>query len=104
MKNEYLIPANSKKSALILGLFTVTDTIILSFGIGISILSLLLISTGAELLTLMVAISPALIAATLVMPFPYYHNFMTFMFSVINFFSNRRKYIWKGWCYNDKYK
>lgn len=104
MKNEYLIPANSKKSALILGMFTVADAIILTVGIVISLLSLLIISTGAQLLTLVVAISPGLIAGMLVMPFPYYHNFMTFMFSVINFFANRRKYIWKGWCYNDKYK
>ena len=42
--NSYLIPANSKKSMLILGLFTMSDFILFGVGLGISFLLLLILN------------------------------------------------------------
>ena len=100
MNNGYLIPANSKKSMMILGLFTWVDLII--FGVG-CLLTLLMIfvmkepSLGKTILIL----SPALISAFLVAPVPNYHNVLQLLTNIVMFFINQRKYRWKGWCIND---
>lgn len=95
--NRYLIPANSKKSQLILGFFNVTDLIIFICGVGISLILLMVIKTDTIGATLALA-SPAIIAAFLVAPIPNYHNVRTFIGNVWNFFTNRRRYYWRGWC------
>ena len=46
MNNNYLIPANSKKSQLILGFFTPLDLILFGSGCGLTVL--LLIVLGIE--------------------------------------------------------
>ena len=97
MNTNYLIPANSKKSQLILSLFTMTDLIILLTGIIISV-ALLLLYKENNLLVLIGLASPALIAVFLVLPIPNYHNVMTLIGNVNRFYTNRRKYVWKGWC------
>lgn len=104
MNNQFLIPANSKKSALILGMFNFADVIILSIGIFVTFIALAIGGGTADLLQLCLIISPAMIAGALVLPFPFYHNLLNFFLSVINYFMNRRKYIWEGWKYNDKFK
>lgn len=104
MENGYLIPANTKKAALIFGLFTYLDMIVLGSGITIAFICLLFVGTTSDLTTLILALSPALISASLVMPLPYYHNILTLCGSLISYFTNRRKYIWKGWDYNEKYR
>lgn len=103
-ENTYLIPANSKKSALIFGLFNYIDIIIFVTGSFMSLIMLLILGTENDIVTLSLMFSPAIITALLVMPFPNYHNVLNFLISIIKFFSNRRKYIWKGWNYNDKFK
>ena len=97
MNKNYLIPANSKKSQLILGLFRGIDLFVLIFGIVISI-ALLLAYKGNNLPVLIGLASPALIAVFLVLPIPNYHNVMTLIGNVNKFYTSRRKYIWKGWC------
>ena len=47
MNNTYLIPANSKKSQLILGFFTLTDLIIFGSGVGLTIILLLVIQNAS---------------------------------------------------------
>ncbi len=95
--NNYLIPANSKKSQLILGYFTPVDLVI--FLIGISITVALLIMFKTESLPVMLGfLSPAIIAIFLTAPVPNYHNVMTFMGNIYRFFTGRKKYYWKGWC------
>lgn len=97
MNDMYLIPANSKKSMLIFGLFNKTDLIIFLSGVGTTLL-LFLILPIEEIVFAVISILPAAVCAFLVMPVPNYHNILTFMMSLIEFFTTRQKFVWKGWC------
>ena len=100
MNGNYLIPANSKKSMLILGFFNMIDLIV--FGVGVfATLMMLLIIKSNEILVMALVLSPALISAFLVMPVPHYHNILTLLNNIFTYFSKPRKYYWKGWCYQD---
>ncbi len=101
MNNNYLIPANSKKSMLILGFFTPVDLIIFGGGCGISLLFLLIFNNKVEILELLLLISPALISAFLVMPVPYYHNMLQLIVNIVSFVFGRKRFYWKGWCVSD---
>lgn len=98
--NQYIIPANSKKSALILGFFTPVDLIIFAVGCLITFFALALVKT-AVFGEMILIVSPALISAFLVAPVPNYHNVLQLLTNIIMFFINRRKYYWKGWCVTD---
>ena len=98
--NEYLVPANSKKSGLILGLFTWTDIIILLIGMPISAVAMLIVN-GGELWQLILAVLPGVISALLVFPVPHYHNVFQLIRNIFRFFMGRRKYEWKGWTVGD---
>lgn len=94
----YLIPANTKSGQLIFGRFTGPDLIIFGAGVGLSML--LLLTLGAQgTLEAIITLSPALICSFLVLPIPNYRNVITFIISMINFYSNQRVYKWKGWCF-----
>lgn len=97
--NNYLIPANSKKSQLILGFFTMTDLILFGSGCGVTIL-LLIIIQSAKIGIMLLILAPALITGFLVLPIPYYHNVLQFIINVYSYFNEPRKYVWKGWCYD----
>jgi len=97
--NNYLIPANSKKSQLILGFFTPIDLILFGSGVGLTLILLIIIQSANIGLMLMI-IAPALITGFLVMPVPYYHNVLQFIVNIYIFYSEKRKYVWKGWCLN----
>ena len=101
MDYNYLVPANSKKQGLIFGLFTPVDLIILGIGIVISFMLFLLPFIPLDKIWgMIVAILPAFIAAFLVFPIPNYHNSRIFIREMYRFyFVNRRKYVWRGWCY-----
>ena len=99
---DFLIPANSKKSMLILGVFDLFDLILFATGIGISILLLLLMSP-TSLFVAIIDITPALICGFLVMPIPNYHNTRILLMEVYSFYTRREKFIWKGWCVNEEY-
>jgi len=94
--NEFLIPANSKKSMLILGFFNPTDLIIFGTGCVITFLLLFILNLKQALMI----ISPALIGAFLVLPVPNHHNIRTFIGNMYNYFVSRRTYYWRGWCIN----
>lgn len=98
MNNSYLIPANSKKSALIFGLFTGSDLVIASVGIGLSLLLMMILPTGTFWIAIL-SILPGFIAAFLVFPIPNYHNVRTVIRNAWEFYTTRQKYIWKGWCF-----
>lgn len=100
--NNYLIPANSKKSQLILGVFTMTDIILFASGIGVTALLLLIIRTN-DIYQMIALVLPALITGTLVLPIPNYHNVMGFLNSFLNYLGSRKQYYWKGWCVKDVY-
>ena len=97
MDNKYLIPANSKKGRLFLGLFRGVDVTILAVGVTISLILLVLIKSN-NIGVLLGLASPALIAIFLVLPIPYYHNVMTLIGNFWNYYSGRKKYYWRGWC------
>lgn len=98
--NNYLIPANSKKSMLIFGLFNQIDLIIFGVGVATTLL-LLLILPVEELVVAIIAVAPGLICGFLVLPIPNYHNMRTVIKSIYRFYTSRQKFIWKGWCFLD---
>lgn len=101
MRDFYLIPANSKKSGMILGLFTPLDAILFGSGIGLTVLLLVIIRT-ASLGVLLLILSPALVTAFLVFPVPNYHNVLQLIINIYTFYFVRpRTYKWRGWCFKD---
>ena len=95
--NNYMIPANSKKSQLILGFFNGVDLTLLIIGIGITVL-LLLLTKSEDIGVMLLLASPALVAVFLVLPVPHYHNVLTLLGNIYRFFTGRKKYYWRGWC------
>ena len=100
---NYLIPANSKKGMLIFGLFTKFDLILFAVGVVVTILMLLIIAPET-LTTAIICLSPLFVCSFLVIPIPNYHNVLTLIREMIDFFYSRRNYKWKGWCYKDEFK
>lgn len=98
--NGYLIPANSKKSMLIFGVFNTQDLILISVALGISLILLLALDITSLPLGLL-AITPGLVGTFLVFPIPNYHNMMTVIREIYIFYTTRQKFIWKGWCFLD---
>lgn len=101
MNNNYLIPANSKKSLMIFGMFNTFDLILFGTGIGITLLLLMILPIG-EFVVAIIAIAPALITGLLVFPVPNYHNVLTVLIDLWEFFTTRQKFIWRGWCVKDE--
>lgn len=101
MNGNYLIPANSKKSEMILGMFTPVDLILFLSGIGLTFILIMTIHTSS-LVGIIMLLLPALIASFLVFPVPNYHNVLQLLINIYMFFFVRqRTYKWKGWCYKD---
>ena len=94
---DYLIPANTKKGQLILGIFKPFDLILFGTGIGLTLLFLLVIPMTSTVVTVIVLL-PALVTGFLVVPVPNYHIMLTVISELIEFFINQRSYEWKGWC------
>ena len=100
MDKSYLIPANSKKSALIFGLFTGLDFAIAIVGVTLSLLLMMVLPTG-NFWVAIISILPGFIAAFLVFPVPNYHNIRTVIRNAWEFYTTRQRYEWKGWCFDD---
>jgi len=103
MNGNYLIPANSKKSRLIFGMFNTFDLILFSIGIGTSAI-LMMVLPIENFTWAMVSILPGCFMGLLVFPIPNYHNVLTALISMFRFFTTRRTFIWKGWCARDEFK
>lgn len=102
--NGNLVPANTKKATLILGIYRlVPDVIILASGIVISVAALS-ITGNLGTVWLIVSCIPMLLGAFLTLPIPNYHNVLCGIQSIIGFYNGRKNYIWKGWCLKDEYK
>lgn len=99
--NQFLIPANSKKSMLIFGVFKPFDLIMLSSGVFGSLLMLLTLPLQKSMTMLVIALAPLLVTAFLVFPVAYYHNTLTILICIYKFYTERQKFIWKGWCASD---
>ena len=101
--NGFLIPANAKRGTLIFNIFRPFDLMLFASGVSISFLLLAIFSTG-NLITVLIAILPGCICSLLVVPIPNYHNVLCVLISVYNFYSLRRKYYWRGWCFYEEFK
>ena len=101
--NGYLIPANSKRGTLIFNIFRPIDLGIFSSGVAVSLL-LLAIVPSTNLLLVTIALLPVCICGLLVIPVPNYHNVLCALGSIYNFYTERRRYVWKGWCFYEQYK
>ena len=97
MRNNYLIPANSKKSQLILNAFRPIDLMIVGAGAFIT-LALMFIIPGDGLFEITIKLFPLGIGLLLVVPIPFYHNVLVFLREVYIFFSSQKTYVWRGWC------
>ena len=93
MRNNYLIPANSKKSQLILNAFRPIDLGIMGGGALIT-LALLFIIPGDGLIELTIKLLPLGIGLLLVVPIPFYHNVLVFLREVYIYFSSQKTYVW----------
>ncbi len=101
MNGRYLIPANSKKSEMILGIFTPMDLILFSSGVGLTLIMMFAIHTDS-LVGMLLILLPAMVAAFLVFPVPHYHNVLQLITNIYTFyFVRQRTYKWKGWCYKN---
>ena len=102
MDYNYLVPANSKKQGLIFGFLMPIDAIIVGVGFALSFVMFLIIGSSS-IITAILVIFPAFVSAFLVFPIPNYHNSRIFFGEMYKFyFVNRKKYIWRGWCYKDE--
>lgn len=95
--NQFLIPANSKKSMLIFGIFRPIDLIIFGIGTFATILMLIVIKSNAVAVVI-IKLLPLLITALLVFPVANYHNTLTVLITIYEFYTSRQRFIWKGWC------
>ncbi|MBQ6324039.1 MAG: hypothetical protein IJI22_04305 [Bacilli bacterium] len=99
MYDNYLIPANTKRGQLLLGMFRLFDLLLFGGGVLVTLLLVAFLPMTSTFVTILV-VSPAIITGFLVMPVPYYHNMLNIIVEIYEFFFvNPREYEWKGWCY-----
>lgn len=101
--NGYLIPANSKRGTLIFNIFRPIDLYIFLIGVAASLI-LLAVVPSTNLLLVTIALLPVCICGLLVVPVPNYHNVLCALESIYRFYTERRRYVWKGWCFYEQYK
>lgn len=97
MNHSYLIPANTKKGQLILGMFKPFDLVLFGTGILITFTFLAIMPLSSTWVTILV-LSPAFITGFLVFPLPYYHNVLNILIEIYEFLTHTQTYVWKGWC------
>jgi len=100
--DNFLIPANSKKSQLIFGFFTGIDLAVFCIG-ALFTIALLVVNETNSIYVILIECLPLLISGFLVMPVMHYHNVMTLIGNIFTFFFSQRMYKWKGWCVKDAY-
>ena len=100
--NGYLIPANAKRGTLILNIFRPIDLFIFGLGVTASTLLLLFLPTS-KLIIAIIAVLPACITGLLVFPIPNYQNVLCVLLNIYNFYTERRRYVWKGWCFYEQF-
>ena len=99
-KQEYLIPANSKRGMLILSIYRPIDLGIVITGGVITFLLFFLLGVNtftAAILELL----PLSVCAFLTLPVPNYHNVLVLIREIISYFKGAKKLEWKGWCVYD---
>lgn len=100
--NGYLIPANAKKGILKFNIFRTFDLILFGVGVLISLLMLAFVDT-TNIIVVILALLPGCLCGLLVFPIPNYHNVLCALCSIYRFYTLRRNYVWKGWCFNERF-
>ena len=100
--NGFLIPANAKKGTLIFNIFRPFDLGLFIIGVLITLVSLALLSTS-NLVAVLIAMLPGSICGLLIFPIPNYHNVLCALISIWQFYTERRRYEWKGWCFHEQF-
>ena len=100
--NGYLVPANSKRGTLIFNFLRPIDAIMFGVGAGVSLLLLVIVDSASTLLILLACL-PVGITGLLVVPIPNYHNVLCAIQSILRFYKERRNYIWRGWCFYERF-
>jgi len=101
VNDNYLIPANTKRGQLILGIFMPIDLIIFGIGLGITLILVMILPMQNTLVALL-AIMPGVITGLLVLPVAYYHNVRQLIVEIYQYYTKRNKFVWKGWCFLDE--
>ena len=101
--NGYLIPANAKKGTLIFNIFRPFDFILFCIGVGVSLLALAIVPS-TNIVAVTIALIPGCVCGLLVFPIPNYHNVLCALGSIYRFYTERRRYVWKGWCFYEQFK
>lgn len=101
--NGYLVPANAKKGTLIFNIFRPFDLGLFVVGILVTLIALTIVPS-TNLVAVTIALLPAGICGLLVLPIPNYHNVLCALCSMYRFYTERRRYIWKGWCFYEQFK
>ena len=101
--NGYLVPANAKKGTLLFNFLRPIDMIIEGIGIGITLLALLITASMNNANLTFISFIPMGITSLLVVPIPNYHNVLCTIQSIFRFFSERRNYYWRGWCFYERF-
>ena len=101
--NGYLIPANAKKGTLIFNIFRPFDLMLFSIGVGVSLLALAIVPSS-NMIAVTIAMIPGCVCGLLVFPIPNYHNVLCALCSIYKFYTERRRYVWKGWCFYEQFK
>jgi hypothetical protein len=97
MNQQYLIPANTKRSMLIFGLFKPIDLIIFVVGLVLTAIAVAAVGTDTPG-QVIIGLSPLIITSLMVSPIPNHRNVWTFTVNVYTYFTSQRKYRWRGWC------
>lgn len=99
-EDSYLVPANAKRGTLIFNLFRKIDLIIFAIGVGLSLILLAFVQNDTTSFGLIILkLLPAGISTLLVLPIPNYHNTLCAIQSILAFYTERRRFVWKGWCF-----
>lgn len=102
MNGNYLIPANSKRSMLILSLFAPIDVAIGASGAVVTFMLLMVFGTHANgLLDLLLFSTPALVCALMIVPIPNHRNIWQLTVHIYIYLMSNKQYYWRGWCFNN---
>lgn len=102
MEQQFLIPANSKRSKLIFSAFRPIDLIIAGTGAMVTFL-MFIIFKPESLFAAVIVLAPFGVTAFLVLPVANYHNVLCVLTNIYKFYSSQQRFSWKGWCVKDEY-
>lgn len=101
MNGNYLIPANTKRGQLILGLFQPIDIAIFGTGLAVTMILVMILPMDITWVAVL-SIMPGVITGLLVLPVANYHNVRQLLVEIYQYFTRRSRFVWRGWCFLDE--